>query len=43
MKHSMRTFLGILITVALLGAYAIASKNGPTGGGQDQPAAGFSH
>ena len=43
MKGSIRTFLGILIAVALLGAYAIAAKNGPTEGGQDQPAAGFSH
>jgi hypothetical protein len=43
MNRSIRTVLGILITVALLGAYAIASKNGPTGGERDQPAAGFSH
>jgi predicted outer membrane protein len=43
MKRTIRTFLGILIAVALLGAYAIASRNGPTGSGQDPPAAGFSH
>jgi hypothetical protein len=43
MKRSIQTFLGILIAVALLGAYGIASKNGPTGSGQDTPAAGFSH
>jgi hypothetical protein len=43
MKRAIRTFLGILIAVALLGAYAIASKNGPTGGRRDQPAAGFFH
>jgi hypothetical protein len=43
MRRSIRTFLGILIAVALFGAYGIASKNGATGGGQDLPAVGFSH
>jgi hypothetical protein len=42
-RGAFRPCLAILIAVALLGAYAIASKNGPTGAGQDQPAAGFSH
>jgi hypothetical protein len=43
MKRSIGAFLGLLIAVALLGAYAIASKYGPTGDARDQPSAVFSH
>jgi hypothetical protein len=42
MKRAIRTFLGILIAAALLGAYAIAARNGPKGGAQETPA-GFAH
>lgn len=42
MKCSIRTFLGVLIAAALLGAYGIAAKNGPQGDVQE-PAAGFAH
>jgi predicted small secreted protein len=43
MKRSIRTYLAILIAVALLSAYGIASRNGASGSGQDLPAVGFSH
>ena len=42
MRRSVRTVLGVLIAVALLGAYGIAAKNGPQGDAQE-PAAGFAH
>lgn len=42
MRRTIRTFLGILIAAALLGAYAIAVRDGPKGGAQEIPA-GFAH
>jgi hypothetical protein len=42
MKRSIRTFLGVLIAAALLGAYGIAARNGPKGEAPEVPA-GFAH
>ena len=42
MKRSFWTFVGILITGALLGAYGIAAKKGPQGGAQEM-SVGFAH
>jgi hypothetical protein len=42
-KRATRIILGLLIACALLGAYAIAAKDGPQASARGQPAAAFGH